>query len=68
MFRRNHLTGCCAACFGLGLMVGRGLESGLLATCIGIGLLAGYCIESWLVCTCGGIALVFFGVVTLKQK
>ena len=39
MCRRNHLTGCCATCFGLGLMVGCGLESGLLATCIGVGLL-----------------------------
>ena len=31
--------GCCSACFGLGLLVGSGLESGLLATCAGIGLI-----------------------------
>jgi hypothetical protein len=39
MCRRNHLTGCCGICFGLGLLVGCGLESGLLSTCIGIGLI-----------------------------
>ncbi len=39
MCRRNHLLGCCGACFGLGLLVGCGLESGLLATCAGIGLI-----------------------------
>ena len=40
MCRRNHLLGCCAACLGLGLLVGRGLESGLLCLCFGFGLLA----------------------------
>jgi hypothetical protein len=39
MCRRNHLTGCCAALFGLGLLVGCALESGLLSTCIGVGLI-----------------------------
>ena len=31
--------GCCAACFGLGLLVGSGLESGLLCICGGLGLI-----------------------------
>lgn len=39
MCRRNHLAGCCAGFFGLGLLVGCGLESGLLCTCMGIGLI-----------------------------
>ena len=39
MCRRNHLLGCCAACFGLGLLVGCGFESGFLSTCIGVGLI-----------------------------
>lgn len=39
MCRRNHLLSCCAAFFGLGLLVGRGMESGLLTLCLGLGLI-----------------------------
>lgn len=39
MCRRNLLWGCCALCLGVGLLVGRGLESGLLALCLGLGLI-----------------------------
>lgn len=39
MCRRNHLLGCCAACLGLGVLLGSGLESGLLCLGLGIGLL-----------------------------
>ena len=39
MCRRNQLLGCCAGCLGLGLLIGRGFESGLLSLCIGLGLL-----------------------------
>lgn len=38
MCRKNHLWGCCAICFGLGLLIGRGFESGLIALALGIGL------------------------------
>ena len=31
--------GCSAACLGLGVLLGMGLESGLLCLCIGIGLI-----------------------------
>lgn len=31
--------GCCAACLGLGLLIGFGLESGLVCLGIGIGLI-----------------------------
>lgn len=40
MCRKNHLWGCCAGCLGLGLLIGRSLESGLLSLCIGVGLIA----------------------------
>ena len=39
MYRRNHLLGCCAGCFGLGLLIGQGFESGLLSLCLGLGLI-----------------------------
>lgn len=39
MCRRNHLLGCCSCAFGLGILVGSGLESGLICLCFGIGLL-----------------------------
>ncbi len=38
MCRRNILCGCCAACMGLGVLLGSGLESGLLCIGLGIGL------------------------------
>jgi hypothetical protein len=38
MCRRNQLLGCCALSLGLGVLLGRGLESGLLCFCIGVGL------------------------------
>ena len=39
MCRRNHLLGCCAACLGLGLLIGSGFESGVLSVCVGLGLI-----------------------------
>ena len=39
MCRKNHLWGCCCACLGCGMLVGRGLESGLLSLCLGLGLI-----------------------------
>ncbi len=39
MCRKNHLMGSCAACFGLGLLTGSGLESGLLCLGVGMGLI-----------------------------
>ena len=39
MCRKNYLLSCCGVCFGLGLLVGCSLESGLLSTFLGIGLI-----------------------------
>lgn len=39
MCRKNQLLGCCAAAFGLGLLIGHCFESGILAVGIGIGLI-----------------------------
>lgn len=39
MCRRNQLWGCCAAAFGLGLLIGHCFESGLMSIGIGVGLI-----------------------------
>lgn len=39
MCRRNQLPGFCAVSFGLGLLLGCGIESGLLCLCAGFGLI-----------------------------
>jgi len=39
MCRKNHLYGWCAWSFGLGLLIGAGLESALLSVCLGVGLI-----------------------------
>jgi len=39
MCRRNQLLGWCGCAFGLGVLVGAGLESGLLCLCLGMGLI-----------------------------
>ncbi len=44
MCRKNHLHGCCALYFGLGLMVGHSIESWLVCVCGGIGLIVLGCI------------------------
>ena len=44
MCRQNQLFGFCLMAFGLGVLVGLGLEGGFLCWCLGIGLiLAGIC-------------------------
>lgn len=44
MCRRQHLLGCIMVGFGLGLLIGRCLESGFLCTFGGIGLVVfGFC-------------------------
>ncbi len=44
MCRQNQLFGFCLMSFGLGVLVGLGLEGGFLCWCLGIGLiLAGFC-------------------------
>ncbi|MBR2421692.1 MAG: hypothetical protein IKB09_05005 [Oscillospiraceae bacterium] len=45
MCRQNLLCGGCLLAFGLGVLVGKWLESGLLCHLIGFGLIAlGFCI------------------------
>lgn len=39
MCRKNRLHGCCAVCFGLGLMVGHSLESWFLCFFGGLGII-----------------------------
>lgn len=45
MCRRNQLLGWILLAFGLGLLVGKCLESGFLSTVVGIGLIViGFCV------------------------
>ena len=45
MCRKNQLHGWVLLSFGLGLLIGNGLESGFLWLCIGIGLMVfGFCV------------------------
>lgn len=45
MWRQNQLWGCTVMAFGLGLIIGMMLESGLLCGLIGLGLIAlGFCL------------------------
>lgn len=44
MCRQNQVMGFCLIAFGLGILVGLGLEGGFLCWCLGIGLiLSGIC-------------------------
>ena len=44
MCRKNQLLGWAAVSFGLGLLIGNGLESGLLCLCAGLGIIvSGFC-------------------------
>lgn len=45
MYRKNHLHGCCALSFGLGLMLGHCLESWFLCSFGGLVLIGiGFCV------------------------
>ena len=39
MCRQNHLWGCAVMTFGLGILIGMLLESGLLCCLLGVGLI-----------------------------
>lgn len=41
---------------------------GVCCICFGFGLMVGYALESWLLCSAGGLALVFLGLVIMKQR
>ena len=44
MCRSNQVLGYCLLSFGLGILIGLGLEGGFLSWCLGIGMiLAGIC-------------------------
>ena len=46
MCRRNQLPGFCAVCLGIGILVGRTLESGILSLCLGAGII---CCGVWII-------------------
>jgi membrane protein implicated in regulation of membrane protease activity len=45
MCRRNQLFGWMLLAFGLGLLIGKCLESGFISSCVGVGIIiAGLCV------------------------
>jgi len=40
---------------------------GCCCICFGFGLLVGYALESWWLSSAGGLALIFFGMLLMKQ-
>ena len=41
---------------------------GCCCICFGFGLLVGYALESWFLCSGGGLAMLFLGLMLIKQR
>lgn len=41
---------------------------GCCCICFGLGVIVGFALESWFLCSLGGLALIFFGLLLMKQR